>query len=751
MENLKYKDASLSVEERVEDLISRMTLEEKFQQLHCAGCGEPWSVYWERAQKGINSVDSSIYTYTAYEPSLINKLQDFCVNKTRLGIPLFVATEGTHGLSVPNATIFPTTGCIAATFDESYAYKMAVAEAKEARALGFNQVYAPNIDILREPRWGRSEENYGEDPYLTSKMAVSVVKGLQENGVCATLKHYIAYGAPQNGINLSAVSMGEREIRECMLKPFEDCVNAGAWGVMPGYHDIDGVPMHLSKFWLNDVLRDEIGFNGFVITDYGASGLLYVKHNAVEDALDMGTAYLETQIGLEACGIFGYGPELMKAVEDGKVPIEKVDRVVKQVLRAKIALGLFENPFFDEEHANEKVFTVEARQLCREIEEKGAVLLKNDGILPLSESNVRKIALIGPNAEIAQPGSYCYYSARDLDKNIVSVSDLAITPKQALIEKFGEDNVLCEVGCGFAEFNDERADKALEIAMQSDVVIFAGGHNSIAIIGGNNGGAGSSRNLCDAAITSGEGFDTNDTDLSLPQKKLLYKLRKCGKPIVLVVYGGKPTSITDELEGVNAALLAFGVGSDGNTAVADLLNGDAVPAGRLPFSIPRCVGNLPCFYNHKEEGKGNHYQKHGSYSKPGMDYVFDSPEPLFEFGYGLSYTKFEYSEIKTQFQDDKLLISVDVSNIGNYDADESVLVFARNMRQKHIAPLVKKLVAFKRKNISVGRTVTYDFVLSREDFAYVGVDMKKTYATGEVKIFIADKEVAFDANILLNN
>lgn len=230
MEKLKYKDASLSVEERVEDLISRMTLEEKFQQLHCAGSAEPFEVYWEQSQKGINSVDSSIYTYRAYEPSLINNLQDFCVNKTRLGIPLFVATEGTHGLSVPNATIFPTTGCITATFDESYAYKMAVQEAKEARTLGFNQVYAPNIDILRDARWGRSEENYGEDPYLTSKMAVNVVKGLQENGVCATLKHYIAYGAPQNDINLSAVSMGEREIRECMLKPFADCVQAGAWG-----------------------------------------------------------------------------------------------------------------------------------------------------------------------------------------------------------------------------------------------------------------------------------------------------------------------------------------------------------------------------------------------------------------------------------------------------------------------------------------------------------------------------------------
>lgn len=742
METPKYKNPSLPLEERVEDLLSRMTLEEKFEQIHCPGCGEPWEVHLERAKNGINSVHSSIYTYTAYEPSVINALQNFCVNKTRLGIPLLVATEGTHGLSVPCATIFPTTGCIAATFDETYAYKMAVAEAEEARALGFNQVYAPTMDILRDPRWGRSEENYGEDPLLSSKMAVAVVKGLQENGVCATLKHYIAYGAPQKGINLSAVSMGEREIREYMLKPFADCVKAGAWGLMPGYHDVDGVPMHVNKFWMSDVLRDELGFNGFVITDYGASGLLYTKHNAVYDALDMGKAYLETQIGLEACGIFGYGPELMEAVERGEVPVEKIDRAVKQVLRAKIALGLFEHPFFDEQKSHEHVFTTEHRELCREIEEKGAVLLKNDGVLPFKKSGVKKIALIGPNAEIAQPGSYCYYSARDKDKNIVSVSDLAITPKQALIAKFGEQNVTCECGCGFADFNEERAAKALEIAKQADVVVFAGGHNSIAIIGGDEGGVGSiDRDLCDAAITSGEGYDTNDTDLSKPQKMLLGRLRECGKPVVLVIYGGKPVSITDELDGLNAVMLAFGVGSDGNVAVADLLNGDAVPAGRLPFSIPRYVGNLPCYYNHKEQGLGNHYNRHGSYEHPGMDYVFCDPDPLFEFGYGLSYTKFEYSDIIAKKREGGWSVSVNVKNVGDYDADESVLVFSRNLKQRFVSPIVKKLVAFKRKTIPVGKTEKYEFFLTKDDFAYVGIDMKKTYVKGEVKLFIADKEL----------
>ena len=620
---------------------------------------------------------------------------------------------------------------------------MAVAEAKEARAMGFNQVYAPNVDLLRDPRWGRSEENYGEDPYLTSKMATAVVKGLQENGVCATVKHYIAYGAPQNGINLSAVSMGEREVREYMLKPFADCIKAGAWGLMPGYHDIDGVPMHASKFWMSDVLRDEIGFDGFVITDYGASGLLYVKHNAVEDALDMGKTFLETQIGLEACGIFGYGPELMEAVERDEVPVEKVDRVVRQVLRAKFALGLFENPFFDEKTADEKVFTLEARSVCREIEEKGAVLLKNDGVLPLKKSGVKKIALIGPNAEIAQPGSYCYYSARNPERNIPSVSDLAVTPKQALIENYGQENVVCESGCGFAEFSEERAKKALEIAKDADVVIFAGGHNSIAISGGDVGGKDfNSRNLCDSAITSGEGYDTDDTDLSMPQKKLLKMLRDCGKSVVLVLYGGKPTSITDELDGVNAVLLAFGVGSDGNTAVADLLNGDAVPAGKLPFSIPRHVGALPCFYNHKEQGKGRHCRRHGSYENPGMDYVFGDPTPLFSFGYGLSYTKFDYSDLRAENKDGKIYLSVDVTNSGEYSADESVLVFSRNMRQKLVTPIIRKLVAFKRKNIPAGQTVTYDFVLDKEDFSYIGVDMNKTFVKGEVKLFVADKEIS---------
>lgn len=736
----KYKNPNLSVEARVQDLLSKMTLEEKFQQLHCPGCVIPFEEHYENAKKGVNSVHSSIYWFKALDITLINKLQKFCVEQTRLGIPLLVAAEGTHGISLPMTTIFPTTGCIAATFDEKYAYEMGKAEAKEARAMGFNQLYAPNVDLLRDPRWGRSEENFGEDPYLSSKMGEQVVKGIQEEGVCATVKHYLAYGSPESGLNLSSVSMGEREIREYMLKPFRACVQAGAMGIMPGYNEIDGVPIHASKYWLNDVLREELGFDGLVITDYGAAGLLYAHHNAVEDMLDLGKTFLAAGVDLEACGMDAFGVELKEAVEKGEVPVEQIDRAVSRILTVKFKLGLFENPYFDEDTAFQKVFTAENRSLCREIEEKGAVLLKNDGVLPLKKSKLKKIALLGPNAEIAQLGDYCYYSARDKDKTVDCVADKAITLKQALIEKYGAENVLCENGCGFAEYDEARAKQALQIASEADVVIFAGGHNSIALSGGDAGGEEQRNRVADCAVTSGEGYDTADTDLTKPQKRLLQELRKAGKPVVLVLYGGKPVSLQEEIDGLNAVLLAFGVGTDGNNAVADILEGDVCPSGRLPFSMPRSVGHLPCYYNHKYQGKGSLYQKAGSYENPGMDYVFDDPSPLFSFGHGLSYTQFAYSPLTVEESDGKYRLRLIVSNVGEMDGEESVLVFARNTRQKLVTPIVKRLVAYQRVAVAVGQSVDVEFVLSKEDFSYIGIDMQETLPRGEVKLFVGERE-----------
>ena len=531
----KYKDAARPINERVEDLLDRMTLDEKIQQLNCPGSRIPFTQHYANAQNGNYTMNGAIYTFRALDVTLINRLQEYCMTKTRLGIPLLVAAEGTHGLSLPMGTIFPTTGCIAATFDEQYAYKMGAAEAKEARACGFNQLYAPNVDLLQDARWGRSEENYGEDPYLTGKMGAAVVRGIQDNGVAATVKHYLAYGTPESGLNLSAAHMGEREVREYMLPPFAECVKAGVMGVMPSYSEIDGIPVHISKFWMDEVLRGELGFDGFVITDYGSSGLLYNTHRCVEDMLDLGKMYLDSQISMEATMPDAYGRELADAVRRGDVPMSKIDRAVGQVLALKFKLGLFENPYFDETCWQEKVFTEENRALCREIAEKGAVLLKNDGILPFQRSKIKKIALIGPNAKIAQLGDYCYYNDRDLDKTVDSVAQKSITLEKALIEKYGAENVAVESGVGFADYNENEAARAVEIAKQADVIVFAGGHNSISLSGGDAGGIEHSNRVSDWAITSGEGYDTSDVDLTKPQKRLLDELQRTGKPTVLVL------------------------------------------------------------------------------------------------------------------------------------------------------------------------------------------------------------------------
>jgi len=743
MKEYKYKNPKLPIQERVEDLISRMTLEEKLQQLHCTGSLATFEEYYQEMKDGKARMDSSIYTYRDFNPAHINRMQEYCMNETRLGIPLLVALEGTHGGAVPMMTIFPTTGCIAATFDESYAYKMAVAEAKEAKACGFNQMYAPNCDLLREPRWGRAGENFGEDTFVVSKMCEQVVKGLQENGIAATMKHFIGYGSPEGGLNLSAAHLGERELREFMLPPFAACVKAGVFSAMPNYLEVDGLPMHANKYWLVDVLRKELGFDGMVINDYGAPGLLYEHCNCVDTRLDVGKIWLENQIDLEACAKIAYGEELKNAIESNDLDESSLDTVLRHVLTLKFKLGLFENPYCDEEHWKEKVYTKEHRALAREIAEKGLTLIKNDGILPLK--GWEKIALIGPNAEIAQLGSYTYYGYRDADKNVDCVADKAMPLKEAMENKFGANKVKTARGCGFALYDDAMELKALEIAKQSDIIVFAGGHNSIGVFGGDAGGEEQRSDKFDLnwAHTCGEGVDTSETDLLWPQKRLLKELAKLGKPIVLLIYSGKPLSITDELSSCNGVLWTYGVGCEGNPVVADILAGDIVPSGRLPFSLPRSVGHLPCNYNHYRQGKGYLYKKHGSLDKPGLDYVFSEPTALLPFGYGLSYTAFEYSDLTAYRQGDVCKVKVRISNTGDYDAEHSVLIFGRNVRTKIVSGVVKKLVAFKRLRINKGESRSVEFNIPMEQFAYIGVDMKYVQAHGEIEIFTDNQKTSF--------
>ena len=739
---MSYKDKNLPISKRVEDLLSRMTLEEKLQQMHCFGCVYSVDEVLQMFKEGKNGVDTEFYTFKYSTPAMLNRIQKYCIESTRLGIPAFISTECIHGAPVPQATIFPTNGCLAATFDLDLASRTAHVEGKELKILGFNRVYSPNVDLLRDGRWGRCGEDYGEDPLLCGLFGATKVKALQEEGIEATIKHYIGCSMPEGGLNLGSGHIGEREMREYFLPSFAMCIEAGAMGVMNSYNEVDGVPSGVDPLWMTQVLREELGFEGDVITDYGVAGILYDHHNMVSKNLNnIGKVFLNANIDIEACGTYAYGPTMQEMVEKGEVSVDLIDRSVRRILTNKFKLGLFDNPYVDERRYEKEVLTKESRKLTYEIEAKGAVLLKNNGVLPLNSQ--KKILLVGPNATLAQLGGIVYYPFSEGGKyKDTCASGKAIKTSEAFIERFGKNNVKVIPCCNFFNVDSKQIQKAVKEANEwADVIVFAGGNNAMGYSGGENGGMNNPIDLPDAC-TSSEGYDTDDICLCASQKAVFNSLRGCHKPIIFLIYEGKPCAVTDELDDISALIYCFGVGMDGNRAIADIISGDVIPSGKMTFTIPRNVGQIPIFYNRKP--LRGIYDRPGSQEKAGQDYVFGPKAPLFEFGDGLSYTSFKYENLKVTKASDGFDIAVDVSNVGGYDADESVLVFTHSDSNWMVAPNLKNLRAFKRIHLKIGEKKTVQFTLTKDDFSYIGIDMKKTFPDGMVKVIIKDLEQSFD-------
>ena len=732
-----YLDASQDIETRVNDLLRRMTTDEKINQMSTTGCNELEQIL-ARFKNGESLDVGTTFVYFGFNPETFNELQRYQLSNSRLKIPVMLACENTHGVSNPLCTIFPTTGCMAATFDDKLIGKVAEASAKEARVLGITQVYAPNIDISWDLRWGRVEENFGEDPYLTSRMGVAIVKNFQKQGVAATLKHYIAYGLGESGINLAPAHVGVRDIREYMLEPFEACIKeGGAWSLMPSYSEIDGVPVHSSAYWMQTVLRKELGFDGMVITDYGASNMLYGFHRIIDEPLEAGKILCENQVDMEGCGYFGYNPKFRELVKSGKFPISKVNQCVKNILRLKFRLGLFENPFAQTEKMDKIIHSEKHVSLAREVAEKGIVLLKNDGVLPMREN--KKIALIGPNGDIAQLGNYIYYGYFDPSYTGKCIAEEALSMR-GVLEKAGADFVF-EQGCTFEKTDEESLERAYNAAKNSDIVWLAFGTNSKGGTCGGNQDNLERMNVERVAVTSGEGYDMNFIELPTAQARVFEKVKQAGKPIVLILYGGKPLAITEQLDDCAAVVFAFGVGEQGNEALYDILCGKVNPSGKLPISFPRSTGHLPCYYNHKPSARGSFYRRPGTPEKAGNDYVFDSPSSLFTFGDGLSYTTFQYSDLTANKVGRYAFnVTVDVENTGNMDGDESVLLFLSAHVQR-VTPMVKKLRAFKRISLKKGEKKTVSFRLTKADFSYVGLDMKKQVATGKYTLRVGGLEM----------
>lgn len=697
-----------------------MTIDEKIDQMtYFASLGDLYNRF--KSGEEMQSKGGAFGNFKIFEdPDEINKIQDYFLNETRLGVPLLMAWESLHGFWHPNGTAFPQTLGLACSFNPELIEKMAEVIGKEARAVGVRQVFAPDVDIPRDPRWGRMQETYGEDPYLSGEMGSAYVKGVQKYGVASTAKHYIGYGVPEGGMNMATAHLGEREIREVMLEPFKKCIEAGAMAIMPAYNEIDGIPVHANKKLLKGILRDELGFDGVIISDWEAVCLFRNFHFVAIDDLTAGKMALNAGVNIEAPIPVGYGDDFRKAVKNGEIDIALIDDAVLRILTLKFKLGLFENPYNNHELL-EEMHSDEAVALARRLDEQSILLLKNDGILPLNEKKCGKVAVIGNNAFESFKGDY------------IAHTDNYIDFLNGMKMRLGEERVLYAKGCDPIIPNAELLNEAIEVAKKSDIVFLALGDEAV-----EGGGIGGGR-FKNTQITCGEGYDTTDLNFPPAQKQLFDEIVKLQKPIVLIMYAGRPFTIKNEVEKVNAYMHSFGAGEQSGVAFANLIFGDITPSAKLSVSFPQSAGHLPCYYNHKISARGNLYQMPGSLEKPGRDYITSTPDAWLPFGYGLSYNEIKYSNLTAIVNDNKVKVSVEVENCGKYEIDESVLLFVK-MIYCPITPYVKKLRAFKKVNLKPNQKKTVSFILSEEDFTYIDENMQTTVNRGEHKIIIENLE-----------
>ena len=721
-----YKDPAAPVEDRVADLLGRMTVEEKVNQM-LLGSG------YEDLNRQIDEGTfpeygpSSIYVQSAPIKEL-NRIQKQIMEHTRLGIPMLVAGESIHGLMCPGATMFPQGIGLGSTFNKKLMSEVADTIGREAASVGIRHLYAPNIDLAREPRWGRTEENYGEDPYLTARLCVEYIKKIQSYGIACAPKHYLAYGSPEGGLNIAPAHVGEREMRENMLEPFKAAVKeAGAMSLMPSYGEIDGVPVHSSRYLLTDILRDELGFNGFTISDYGALNMLRYLHRVAATPLDAGKIALHAGLDMEAPTPEAYGPDFLEAAKRGEIPMEEIDLAVSRILSVKFRLGLFENPYIPEDGVSRMRNEEDVRR-ARTAAQEAIVLLKNDGILPMDKKKIRKAAVIGPNSDSIQLGDYTPPHA---GKN-------TITLRKAMENVLGAENVLYARGSGIIEAAPGEQEEAVKVAAQADVAFVVLGDNSNFF-----GGIGWGDEGVGLAVTSGEGFDVTDLILPENQRILLRKVAATGTPVVLILETGRPYCIGEECGLSNAVFQAWYPGEQGGLALCDLIFGSVSPSGRLPISFPQTTGQLPCFYNYKPSARG-FYKSPGTPEHPGRDYVFGNAEPLFGFGYGLSYTEFEYSDLRIETDEaaGTAKVRITVQNVGNMIAKHTVLLFLTDCVCR-LTPYVRRLRGFEKIELAPGESRVLEFTLGYDDFFFINEKMEEEIEHGEYFVEIGGQTGRF--------
>lgn len=714
-----YKNPKAPIEARVDDLLSRMTLHEKVQQLQNNSVGRVDEIpgrYGKVSPGSVHEMGGSAYDAAV----LFTEMQKYLADSTRLGIPALTSVEGIHGIIQNGCTIFPQAIALGATFNPSLVERMTAAEAAEARVMGISQFLSPVLDIARELRWGRVEETYGEDPYLIGEMATAFVNGAQKNGVGCMPKHFVAHGTPTGGLNCATVAGGEHELRNLYAYPFAKVFkNAHPIAVMSCYSAYDGVPMTGSHYYMTEFLRDELGFDGFVYSDWGSVDRIRVFHNAVATPEEAGRQCLIAGIDMEvSSGTYG---SFEDQVRNGLLDEKYIDIACRRVLEAKFKLGLFDNAGGQPEKVAEVVRCPEHVALAKEIADESVVLLENDGILPLDVKKYKSVAVLGPNSNYGIAGDYGWLG-RD-DKECVTLYD-------ALKEKLAGKVVVNQLdGCDWWSQDDSSIAAAADLAAKSDLAVVAVGTRSWWL----------GRNAKGNIATSGEGFDLSSLDLPGRQLDLLKAVKATGKPMIVVLITGKPLVMSWAKENADAVLVQFYGGEQQGNALADVLLGDVNPSGKLNVSFPRSTGNTPCYYNYYTSDRENIYDKGGSPEEPNLHYVFEKPYALWNFGHGKSYTTFEYSEPvfsgDTFGPDGTLTVTVDVTNTGDRDGKEVVQLYVQDKISTVSTP-DQMLRAFDKQLIPAGETRTFTLTLPMEELKLYNIDRKYVVEPGEFEIQI---------------
>ena len=738
-----YKDPSFSIDVRLSDLLSRMTLEEKVGQLLCPlgwemyeihgnevcpsgkfkqlikerNVGMLWATYradpWTKKTLA-NGLNSEMAAKAG------NALQKYVMENTRLGIPMFLAEEAPHGHMAIGATVFPTGIGMAATWSPELVKEVGQVIAKEIRSQGGHISYGPVLDLTRDPRWSRVEETFGEDPVLSGILGASMVDGLgggnlsQKYATIATLKHFLAYAVPEGGQNGNYASVGIRDLHQNFLPPFRKAIDAGALSVMTSYNSIDGIPCTSNHYLLTQLLRNEWKFRGFVVSDlYSIEGIHeshFVAPTKENAAIQSVMAGVDVDLGGDAY------TNLCHAVQSGQMDKAVIDTAVCRVLRMKFEMGLFEHPYVDPKIAAKTVRRKEHIELARKIAQSSITLLKNENsILPLSKM-INKVAVIGPNAD-NRYNMLGDYTAPQEDSNVKTVLD-------GILTKLSPFRVEYVRGCAIRDTTVNEIEQAIKAARRSEVVIV--------VVGGSSArdfktsyketGAAVAEEGSVSDMECGEGFDRASLSLLGRQQELLESLQKTGKPLIVVYIEGRPLEKNWASEYADALLTAYYPGQEGGNAIADVLFGDYNPSGRLPISVPRSVGQIPVYYNKK--APRNH------------DYVEMSSFPLYSFGYGMSYTTFEYSDLQVVQKSARCFeVSFKVKNTGKYDGEEVSQLYMRDEYASVVQPM-KQLKHFERFHLKKGEEKKVTFVLTEEDFFLVNYTLKKVVESGNFHLMI---------------